>query len=412
MPFMPGMGGASQPGQQGGQDRSDASGLLDPTAEPWTGAYDPASGEVAAAGTVPGGQGALDLPGDLAEEEQAAAAPNGEPGMMMPGTGGVPGSGAGREEGVSSDASGLLAPSADPWTDAGTPDAEAAGQAAGQVPAAPGTLSGLPAAAETGGTTAEGLATPAAAAPATPFLPMGGLAAPGGTGRGDEEEHGTLVEPTGEAFAEPAAQEALAADALASGMTAPAVPGTPEHAGDAQYAAAPSPYDTAGTDDLGDPLVVLRPADDDLAEEDTAAWGVAGAAFAPLLWAGRPEEEPEITAPGYATADEGTWGMGPAGARQPAERPEAAEGDDQPLATWRPNRPAAGGETPVLPSADQPLSCAAASPDDDWDEEEPEASHEEPDEEEPATRGIADLLVQEGDTWGAPPTADGPHGVY
>lgn len=427
---MPGMGGGAQ-AAAGGADRSDASGLLDPTAEPWTGADDPASGEVAAAGTVPGGQEGLDLPGALPEQQEAAAQ-GGMPGMMMPGMGGAPGGAAGREEGASSDASGLFAPSAEPWTEPGAPVAEVSGSAPAGTGAA--TLSGLPNGTETGtgaapvpaaaeesgadGTT-EGFAVPAAAEAsavpaATPFLPMGGMSAAGAPGRRDEDDRGTLVEPTGEAFAEPAVPEALAADALAAGLTAspaPVVPEPPAHGGDPQYAAYDG-YDPSGGGELGDPLVVLRPADDDLSEEDTAAWGVAGASFVPLLWAPRPEEEAEISAPGYATADEGTWGTSPGGAPRGADGAAQAEGEDQPLATWRPNRPAANGESAVLAPAEQPLSCAPASADDEWDEEEPEGAQDESADGEPAARGIADLLVQEGDTWGSPPVADGPNGVF
>lgn len=364
--------------------------------------------------------------------------------MMMPGMGGGAPGGAGREEGTSSDASGLLAPSADPWTEPGLPEAEASGL----PPTATGgadTLSGLPGGTGTGalsglaggtgtpsglagGTetgaggapvpvgadgSAERFAAPAvaeeAAVPAAaPFLPMGGMGAAGGSGRGDEDDRGTLVEPTAEEFAEPVAPEALAADALAAGTVAPAVPEIPAHDGEEQYAA----YDgSGGAEETGDPLVVLRPADDDLSEEDTAAWGVAGASFVPLLWAARPEEEAEVTAPGYATADEGTWGAGPAGASRGADASAETESEEQPLATWRPNRAAATGEPGVLPPTEQPLSCAAASADDEWEEEEPEAAGDESAEEEPASRGIADLLVQEGDTWGSP-AADGPSAVY
>ncbi|WP_333766855.1 WXG100 family type VII secretion target [Streptomyces sp. IBSBF 2435] len=442
MPFMPGMGGGGQ-SAAGGFDRSDASGLLDPNAEPWTGEYDPASGEPVAAGTAPAGQGGLDLPGALSQEPEAVVQ-GGAPGMMMPGMGGGAPGGAGREEGTSSDASGLLAPSADPWTEPGLPEAEASGL----PPAATGgadTLSGLPEGTGTGtlsgllggtgtpsgpadGTetgaggapvpvgadgSAERFAAPAvaeeAAVPAAaPFLPMGGMGAAGGSGRGDEDDPGTLVEPTAEEFAEPVAPGALAADALAAGTAAPAVPEIPAHGGEEQYAA----YDgSGGAEETGDPLVVLRPADDDLSEEDTAAWGVAGASFVPLLWAARPEEEAEVTAPGYATADDGTWGAGPAGASRGADASAETETEEQPLATWRPNRAAATGEPGVLPPTEQPLSCAAASADDEWEEEEPEAAGDESAEEEPASRGIADLLVQEGDTWGSP-AADGPSAVY
>jgi hypothetical protein len=171
---------------------------------------------------------------------------------------------------------------------------------------------------------------------------------------------------------------------------------------------------------------VLRPADDDLSEDDAAAWGVAGASLVPLLWAARPEEEGEITAPGYATADEGTWGTAPAagaragdGSAQMQAGLTAADGapdgadEGRPLATWRPQRPTASGESAVPAVSEPLLSCAPDAEDEEWDEEEPEASaHEEPADEEGATRGIADLLVQEGDTWGSAPAPGGPEGLY
>ncbi len=440
------MGGGAQQAP-GGSERSDASGLLDPTAEPWTGEGEPAYDGEAAAGTVPGGQGSLDLPGAL-PEESAAAAEGGVPGMMMPGAGGLGAGGAGREEGVTSDASGLLAPSADPWTEPAVPDAETPGLA--PLGAGTDTLSGPTAAEVTGvepgvgpgvgpgvepgvgagpgvsavdGTTGE-FVVPAAAeastAPAAsatgPFVPMGGMPAAGGPGRGDEDDRGTLVEPTAEEFAEPAAPEALAADALAAGISA-AAPAAP---GESQLAAHAA-YDEPAGAEPGDPLVVLRPADDDLSEDDAAAWGVAGASFVPLLWAARPEEEGEITAPGYATADEGTWGAAPAagdGSTRTETGLTAADGapdgadEGRPLATWRPQRPTAPGESAVPATSESLLSCAPDAEDEEWDEEEPEASsQEEPADEEGASRGIADLLVQEGDTWGSAPTG-GPEGLY
>ncbi|MEC3997658.1 WXG100 family type VII secretion target [Actinacidiphila sp. DG2A-62] len=469
MPFMPGMGGAAQ-SAPGGSERSDASGLLDPTAEPWTGEGEPAYDGEAAAGTVPGGQGSLDLPGGLPEESEAVAG-GGVPGMMMPGAGGLGAGGAGREEGVASDASGLLAPSAEPWTEPAAPDAETpgatpagagtdtlSGSVAGAEPgvgtgvapavaAAPG-ASGFDGTGGTGGTdgTDGGFAVPAdaeapAAPAATPFMPMGGMPAAGGSGRGDEDDRGTLVEPTAEEFAEPAAPEALAADALAAGISAPAAAQGPATTGAAAAGQAPAAVpaapesrlpahasyeEPAGAEPANDPLVVLRPADDDLSEDDAAAWGVAGASLVPLLWAARPEEEGEITAPGYATADEGTWGTAPAagaragdGSAQTQAGLTAADGapdgadEGRPLATWRPQRPTASGESAVPAVSEPLLSCAPDAEDEEWDEEEPEASApEEPADEEGATRGIADLLVQEGDTWGSAPAPGGPEGLY
>lgn len=114
------------------------------------------------------------------------------------------------------------------------------------------------------------------------------------------------------------------------------------------------------------------------------AWDVAGAAFAPLLWAASAEEEADVTAEGPATADEGSWGVA---AAEPS------------FTTWQRNRTGEAAATPAAAAlAGAALSC---STDDIASEPEPEPA-EAADEETPV-RGAADLLVQDRDLWG---TAD------
>ncbi|MYR04721.1 WXG100 family type VII secretion target, partial [Streptomyces sp. SID6139] len=157
MPMMPGMG-AGGPAAQGTTDPSDASGLLEPEGEPWTG--EPGVPEEITGGAGAGGEG-LALPeptegvmigsdglpiaprptaapmapladgeetgaavASEAEAAEAGAVAAGEAAPAMPGM--MPGAGApstgSRDE--RSDASGLLTPDAEAWT----PEAEADGE--------------------------------------------------------------------------------------------------------------------------------------------------------------------------------------------------------------------------------------------------------------------------------------------
>ncbi|WP_199239502.1 WXG100 family type VII secretion target, partial [Streptomyces sp. ICBB 8177] len=101
MPMMPGMGSGGMPAT-GATDPSDASGLLDSDAEPWTG--DPGvADDIGGNGTQAGGEGLDNLPtddeaeafpGELGADEEKLAGSGGMP--MMPGTGsgGMPATGA------------------------------------------------------------------------------------------------------------------------------------------------------------------------------------------------------------------------------------------------------------------------------------------------------------------------------
>ncbi|MFE9414367.1 hypothetical protein ACFYMX_01735 [Streptomyces griseofuscus] len=391
MPMMPGMGGGG-PAAQGTTDPSDASGLLDPEGEPWTG--EPGVPEEITGGAGAGGEGlALPEPTEgvmigsdglpiaprptaapmapLADDEETGAAVASEaeaaeagaalagetaPAMpgMMPGAG-APATGARDER---SDASGLLTPDAQAWT----PQAEADGERP-VVAAREGVGEGALPAALLG-----------AAAGAT-------AAAVAGSGLGSGTA-GATEEPAERRHRRRHEDDAAALVVLPAGGD-----DTAQQPGEGRP-------DEPDQPDLPDDHVVLAPAAETEAE-DTAAWDSAGASFVPLLWSVPTEDEEEVLAPGYATEDASTWSGG-AGAT-------AEEADGPRLSTWRPNRsgPTGPGEMAVpavrLRSfAGDPSELTAELPPQD------PALGETEDEEEPAqpSRGIADLLVQEGDTWG------------
>ncbi|WKE73205.1 WXG100 family type VII secretion target [Streptomyces sp. WP-1] len=396
MPMMPGMG-AGGPAAQGTTDPSDASGLLEPEGEPWTG--EPGVPDEIVGGAGAGGEG-LALPdptegmmigsdglpiapqptaapveplaetGDAdaawadeagAGETGAVAAGEAAPAMpgMLPGAG-APSNGARDER---SDASGLLTPDADAWT----PEAEADGErpvVSAQEGVGEGALPATLLGAAAGAT--------AAAVAATAL----GAAAAGAAEESAERRHRRRDEDDAAALVVlPVGGEGTARPLDAGDPDVPDVPDDPE---------------------LLDDHVALTPATGAEAEaEDTAAWDSAGAAFVPLLWSVPTEDEEEVLAPGYATEDAGTW-TGEAGAT-------AEEADGPRLSTWRPNRSgAAGPGEMVIPAV--PLRSFAGDPSELTAELPPqEAALEEAEAEEELaqpSRGIADLLVQEGDTWG------------
>ncbi|SFE89201.1 hypothetical protein SAMN05216251_10683 [Actinacidiphila alni] len=434
MPFLPPMTNAGTTTPTG--ERSDASGLLDPTTEPWNGTTDLDGTGLPTTGTPhPHADTSLDLPTTTTTPYPGTTDTNGETGTTGTAGGGMPflppmtNAGTTTPTGERSDASGLLDPTTEPWT---SPEGDDDAVAGVPVAGAAG-LSGLP------GPVAErsepvGEVQPAAseeeftqpAAPASavqtpgtagmPYLPMSPGGAPGGSGRSEDDEHGGLVERGDEEFGGAPSQAEVAGEALAAGInlapaSSPAAPAPGEAVPATEEVAAAPEGGAEAAAEPGDPLVVLRPSDDDLSEVDVAAWGLAGASFVPLLLArGQRDEESEIDAPDYATADDGTWGPhAPAtGGESGAEGADGAEGDAPSLVTWRPQRAAAtsAGSAAVFTSAGP--GCAAAGDEEaeeeesGWDEE-PETARAEGAAEEPPSRGIADLLVQEGDaTWGAP----------
>ncbi|WP_405914821.1 WXG100 family type VII secretion target [Streptomyces sp. NBC_00728] len=315
-PYMPGMGGGAGANALTSEP-SDASGLLDPSTEPWEGDTALGDDEVGSElGAAAGGEGL----GTAAAEGGLAAA--GMP--YLPGMGGAPGS---RDAaGERSDASGLLEPSTEPWEPEETAEAEDVGSPDGVLPGVPYLL---------------GFGAPVSAArPATNQGPV----------EGGEPAEATAAEPA-------AAARGDEAEATASG--APVMLGSD---------GVPLPADDSNT-------VVQRPLPAD-GEEDFSAWEAAAdaGAFVPLLWAVPRQGQTQ------SGTDEGEDGLA-----------------HEPRSTWQPERPT--GETSPDASAVTPFVSLDDEPETDAEEE--EALEEEATEE--ASRGIADLLVQEESTWGTVP---------
>ncbi|MEU3519446.1 WXG100 family type VII secretion target [Streptomyces sp. NPDC006654] len=122
MPYMPGMGGTGANGAGLTAEPTDASGLLDSSADPWEGEEAPGDEVGSESGTAAGGEGL------------------GTGGMpYLPGMGGTGGaSGAGRDgAGERTDASGLLDGSAEPWEGAEESGDDEAGSPTGALPGVP-----------------------------------------------------------------------------------------------------------------------------------------------------------------------------------------------------------------------------------------------------------------------------------
>ncbi|MFE4627278.1 hypothetical protein [Streptomyces mirabilis] len=505
MPMMPGMGYGATP-QSGAVDRSDASGLLDAAAEPWTG--DPeTSEEIGGRGASAGGDGlGLPLDGETATLPGALGAAEGEtPGMggmpIMPGMGGSGPANAGTAD--RSDSSGLLKPDAEPWTgEPGTPDEIAGGAGAGgeglALPAS-GAAQPLPEGVMIG---SDGL--PVTPQPmAAPATPVAALEEPAVTAAGEPDVPGvTPAAPaaaaasTGQQGERPDASGLLAPDALAwsaeadpdgdrpvvaahggpsegplpaallgamagtaagsaigagsadsggepagrrhrhrddeAGMillplgsgrdqarSASADPGpvSPADEGGDEGATEPVPQrtDQDGNGEVKEPLPSRQLVSDDPYQqeltdghvapapsggpeaEDAAAWDGAGSSLIPMLWSVPSEDEQEALAPGYTTQDESAW----TGRTGPLVE---AEADGPQLSTWRPSRsaPSAPGDTvisavPLRSFSGDPSELTAGLPTQEPVEDDTETEGE------PAkpNRGIADLLVQDGDTWGS-----------
>ncbi|WP_427924626.1 WXG100 family type VII secretion target [Streptomyces sp. cg40] len=244
MPYMPGMGGTGAGGAGLTSEPTDASGLLDASADPWEGEETPGGDEVGSElGAAAGGEGL-----------SASGMP------YMPGMGGVGASNAGRDgTNERTDASGLLDPSTEPWASDDETDDEA------------GSLTGAP--------------------PGVPFLPGFGTTGPGtgaGTGRANAraDERTQEAAPAEEGSAEQSEATAEAPVAIGSdGLPLPAaVP-------DADSAVAPQPSADDGEEDFS----AWEP-------------GAGAGAFVPLLWAvgGDREREPEHAA-GESGEPRSTW---------------------------------------------------------------------------------------------------------
>ncbi|MGF6831538.1 hypothetical protein P3T36_007422 [Kitasatospora sp. MAP12-15] len=385
MPYMPGMGGGAGQGQGQNNERSDASGLLSGDSEPWSGL--PEAGEEAGTllGAAAGGPGlhglgtdpftALPAGEQLSEDPATAAAlPDdgwsaagagagagaGEDGMpYMPGMGGGAGQGQGQNN-ERSDASGLLEGEGEPW--------EGAPAATGEAGSPQGAAAGA------GGLE---LGAEAAVAEAVLLAEAAALAARQHQHRHDDPVAAVPPALAGEAVAwgeEPAAAEPP------SGATAL----TQAEVDPAALAGEPVPAALAGGPGSG-------------AGEEVAAWDVGGDTLVPLLWGlVGPDEERDVLSSGYATAEDGTWGAQAAVA--PAGDAEEEQEEGPTWTTWRPDRtPAPGGLTAAAIAATGALSARST---DEVPEEDPEEETEEEPGEQPQRRSIADLLVQDGDTWG------------
>lgn len=326
MPYMPGMGGTGAGGAGQTAEPTDASGLLDASADPWDGEEIPGGDEVGSElGAAAGGEGL------------------GTAGMpYMPGMGGTGAPGAGRDgTNERTDASGLLDPSTEPWAGAEeTGDDEA------------GSLTG--------------------ALPGVPYLPGFGTTGPEAntaTGRANTR--------TGERAGEPTTDE----EGTTEGRTAEEST-TEEGTVEARTAPVTAEAPVAvGSDGLPLPAhdhsaVVRQPQADD-GEEDFSAWetGVGAGAFVPLLRAVRGERERESDP---VAAEPGVSG--------------------EPRGTWQPDRTGGGAPAGVGAGVLRAAACGDGGP----EPEEPDEPEEEA-EEEPAARGIADLLVQSENTWGTVP---------
>ncbi|MFJ9721787.1 hypothetical protein ACIRP3_03475 [Streptomyces sp. NPDC101209] len=308
MPYMPGMGGTGAGGAGLTAEPTDASGLLDASADPWEG---------------------QELVDEVGSQEGAAAGGEGlgAGGMpFLPGMGAAGAGNAGRDAtNERTDASGLFEADAEPWTVADEDGDDEVGSLAG-------------------------------APPGVPYLPGFDVTAPPARTTADRAA-GTAGERP-----RPADEQEAAA------------PETGPVTGATASASAPT---TVGSDGASLPAqdhnsVIRQPTADDAAE-DFAAWEAGAGAFVPLLWAlpGAGEEE-----------------TGPEGAAT------------EPYTTWRPDR-----DAPVSPSgANAGVTTEALCGDGGPEPEEPEQAGEpEESQEEPAVRGIADLLVQDESTWGTVP---------
>ncbi|MEW1824120.1 WXG100 family type VII secretion target [Streptomyces sp. NPDC088196] len=367
MPYMPGMGGGMGAGGAGlSSEPTDASGLLDASADPWEGEALTGGDEVGSdLGAAAGGEGL-----------STAGMP------YMPGMGGGMGAGGGSRDGVSerTDASGLLDPSTEPWNADEESGDDEVGSLTGAAPGVP-YLPGMGGTGAAGGgrdgvserTDASGLLDPSAqpwnadeesgegevgslsgAAPGVPYLPGFGVLGAAVRGAGNR-----AADTSGEDAGEPARAEEVSAPDTRTAVTAVAV----------------------GSDGLplptGDDAVVGRPVADD-GEEDLSVWDTGAGTFVPLLWSvprGRDEEETD-----------------------PAADEQSETGEAR--ATWQPDRTAPEATPGPTAGGLRIAACGDGGPEPEEPEEEPE--EEEP-EEEPAARNFTDLLVQDESTWGAVP---------
>ncbi|WP_128429833.1 hypothetical protein [Streptomyces cyaneus] len=440
MPMAPGAGGAPRDEQ-----RSDASGLVSGDVEPWSDAHGevPGEGEVgSAAGASAGGPGLVhqgttgttvpanigsgvtgaDVPApaeardhrdhDAVPVPAPFPVPVPQPGSVQPVPPATRGSGAGEVA---------------PVRPGAVPTASRVGVGGVSVPP-----EGSAAAAEEAAL-GEAAAAEGAAAREGGMMPPYGM--PGGAApRGSDERSDSsgLLLNTENGWADPEVGDL-------PGETQ----GTP--AGGATLSGA----DSAAADELDEGRVAVVPSAE--AAEDTSAWGAGDPA---MLWAlgGRraEDEEEEELQPKYVLGDDDGWsdedgavseaGVGGDEAESPQEEDGAAAVPEEPgwsdedgtvfaaglgfpqpsassddtsaepvtgpgLATWRPDRSqaAAAEELPPPVTGYAGMLLSTAEVPDDEDEDEEDEGPEEDGDEAKSGRGIADLLRQGADSWGAVP---------
>ncbi|MEU3341158.1 WXG100 family type VII secretion target [Streptomyces sp. NPDC006668] len=386
MPMVPGMGGGV-PGVSG-DEPSDASGLVDPSVEPWKGDTGVAGEDSLPTAGVSGGGNGLTLPagGPTAPVSLAGGAGSAEPwtgsgagaGMpYMPPMGGASGAG-GKGGGEPSDASGLLEASTEPWTGE---------RGAAMEDVAPGTPAGGPGLGIRGGR-----GTPVAAVTPVVGIPPGA----GERERASEERRWQSA-------------ELVETDGSERGVGVPVE----------------LERDTVGEDGAEnslphDRVAIVQPsADEEL--EDITAWDEGGWS----LGGGREDEEEEIFEPGYSTevlmwTGEAQSAAVTTTADQDGESEEAGEFADAHATArrdlieeakeqsrrmiWKPNRSgaAAQGLSGTMPMT---LTCGLADDDDEEDETqaaeaEAAAASDEEQEEEDGGNTVAKLLHQDEGAWG------------
>ncbi|MGW4995617.1 hypothetical protein ACWEQ3_50100, partial [Streptomyces mirabilis] len=434
MPMMPGMGGAAGAGTPQAE-RSDASGLLSNSNEPWTGDTTVDHADVGShLGTTAGGAG-LDLPTTTtgvvdSNPGTTVGAGNGTgtgaAGMpMMPGMGGA--AGAGTPQAERSDASGLLSNSNEPWTGDTTVDHADVGSHLGTTAGGAGldlpttttgvvdsngnpVPSGTDASAFATGSVGNGVAEAVVVRgiPGMGMPPTAGIEA--GAGRsGERSDASSLLsggqsdwtgaphppEEFGEMAGGVASGEAIFDGAPATGARVPGATGESQ----------------ATADLAGDRVAVVRPPGPEVAE-DTAAWDTGGGSFAALLWPVFGDhgdgEGHEVGATGYASADAGTWGE--TGSLREAHTGSGdAAAADPGLVAWRPDRRTGTATAGTYLSGvnAEAMQCGDAPFNPNQEDEASAADERGSTGEETTGKAVADLLVQDGSVWGALPRGSG-----
>jgi hypothetical protein len=453
MPMAPGAGGAPKE-----EHRSDASGLVSRGVDPWAEAHGDVlgDGEVATSGGASAGG-----PGLVHQSTGATASPHADvDGLMLPGVTGA-GMPAPKKKEEHDDAApvpalfplpGTLTGAAQPTppvppVSAATqedgvdeppavrpgplPTAARVGVAGASVPAEGETVAGAQEGAGEAGLGAAAVSEEAAAQTGGGMMPPYG--APGGASKGGDERSDSsgLLGDTERGWADPGAE-----DLPSETQGAPAGGAILRGAG------------SAASEELAeDRVAMVRSAE---TVEDTSAWEASDPA---MLWApgGRrtEDEEEEELLPKYVLSDDDGWsdedGAAPeagmdadedeqqhqqdgtdAAAKEPGwsdedgaafaaglgfpQTPAPDSSSAEPvtgpaLATWRPDRSqAAAAEQPAMPVTGYAgmLLSSADVPDDEEEDEQGEETEENGDEAK-NSHGIADLLRQGTDSWGAVP---------